>query len=72
MVACWLGGLGGVSGGAGKTMKTKGDKTIDKTISKRAGLLLEIGRPRVGFQEGSLRGGPDTDLGGLGYIFSMI
>ena len=35
--------------GGGKTMKTKGDKTIDKTISKRVGLLLEVGRPRGGY-----------------------
>ena len=42
------GDLGGSLGG-GKTMKTKGDKTIDKTRSKRVGLLLEVGRPRGGY-----------------------
>ena len=52
MVVVVVGGGGLLVGGdlgGGKTMKTKGDKTIDKTISKRVGLLLEVGRPRGGY-----------------------
>ena len=55
-----------------ETWKSKGDKTIGKTISKRVGLLIEIGRPRGGYFRGGPRGGSQIMISVEFHVFYMM